>query len=85
MRGPQGCFPFSRLLGEQGGAYLWRRRTIEQDRKESNAMLSALIAAIARRRARLIAIAELERMSDHRLRDIGLSRDQIQAFVSGQL
>lgn len=48
-------------------------------------MLNALIAAIARRRARLIAIAELERMSDHRLRDIGLSRDQIQAFVSGQL
>jgi uncharacterized protein YjiS (DUF1127 family) len=85
MRGPQGGFPFSRLLGERRGAYLWRRRTIEQDRKESNAMLNALIAAIARRRARLIAIAELERMSDHRLRDIGLSRDQIQAFVSGQL
>lgn len=48
-------------------------------------MLSTLIAAISRRRARRLAIAELERMSDYRLRDIGLSRDQISAFVSGQV
>jgi len=48
-------------------------------------MLTALFAAIARRRARVRAIAELERMTDYRLRDIGLSRDQIDAFVSGRV
>lgn len=45
-------------------------------------MWSALIAAISRHHARMRAIAELERMSDARLRDIGLSRDQIQSFVN---
>lgn len=48
-------------------------------------MLSALIAAISRHHARMRAIAELQRMSDHRLRDIGLTRDQIQAYVAGNI
>jgi len=48
-------------------------------------MLSALIAAISRHHARMRAISELQRMSDHRLRDIGLSRDQIQAYVAGRV
>jgi uncharacterized protein YjiS (DUF1127 family) len=47
-------------------------------------MFSNLISAIARRRARARAAAELERMSEYRLRDIGLTRDQIDAFVSGR-
>lgn len=47
-------------------------------------MLSALIAAIARRRSRARAIRELNRLSDAHLRDIGLTRDQIEIFVSGR-
>ena len=47
-------------------------------------MWSALIAAIVRRRARARAIAELQRLDDVHLRDIGLRRDQIEAFVIGR-
>lgn len=47
-------------------------------------MFNNLFAAFERRRARSRAAAALERMSDYRLRDIGLSRDQIDAFVSGR-
>ena len=48
-------------------------------------MLSALIAAISRRRARARAIAELHNLDDAHLRDIGLRRDQIEAFVTGRI
>jgi len=47
-------------------------------------MLSALIAAIKRHRRQARAIAELQRLDDAHLRDIGLSRDQIAAFVTGR-
>lgn len=47
-------------------------------------MISALFAAIARRRAAARAIAELQRLDDAHLKDIGLTRDQIEAFVSGR-
>ena len=46
-------------------------------------MLSALITALTRHHARAIAI--LERFDDHRLRDIGIARDQIEIFVAGKI
>jgi uncharacterized protein YjiS (DUF1127 family) len=48
-------------------------------------MISALINAIARRRARARAISTLQRLDDHRLRDIGIMRDQIEIFVGGRI
>lgn len=48
-------------------------------------MLSALIAAFARHRIRARAIATLNRLDDNRLRDIGISRDQIELFVAGKI
>lgn len=47
-------------------------------------MFSALIAAITRRRAQARAIETLRGYDDHRLRDIGISRDQIEGFVAGR-
>lgn len=44
-------------------------------------MISALISAIARRRARARAIETLRGYDDNRLRDIGISRDQIDSFI----
>ncbi|HSF93478.1 MAG TPA: DUF1127 domain-containing protein [Thermohalobaculum sp.] len=48
-------------------------------------MLSALLAAFARRRAVARAIAELQRLDDAHLKDIGLRRDQIESFVTGRI
>ena len=48
-------------------------------------MLSALLTAFARYRARSRAIAELHRLDDAHLRDIGLRRDQIESFVAGRI
>lgn len=48
-------------------------------------MLSALFSAIARRRAQARAIETLGYLDDHRLRDLGISRDQIEMFVTGQI
>ncbi len=48
-------------------------------------MLSALLAAVSRRRARARAIATLRRLDDNRLRDIGIARDQIEMFVAGKI
>jgi len=48
-------------------------------------MFSAFIAAISRANARARAVAMLRRLDDHRLRDLGIARDQIEAFVDGRL
>ena len=48
-------------------------------------MLSALLTALTRHHARARAIAILERFDDHRLRDIGIARDQIEIFVAGKI
>lgn len=48
-------------------------------------MLDALFTAVSRRRARARAIANLNRLDDSRLRDIGISRDQIELFVAGKI
>ena len=48
-------------------------------------MLSALITALIRHRARARTIAILERLDDNRLRDIGIARDQIALFVAGKI
>ena len=48
-------------------------------------MLSALLTALTRHRARARAIAILERFDDNRLRDIGIARDQIEMFVAGKI
>ena len=48
-------------------------------------MLSALLTALTRHHARARAIAILERFDDHRLRDIGIARDQIEMFVAGKI
>ncbi|MFQ5566842.1 MAG: DUF1127 domain-containing protein [Paracoccaceae bacterium] len=48
-------------------------------------MLSALLAALTRHSARSRAIAVLERYDDHRLRDIGIARDQIELFVARKI
>jgi len=46
-------------------------------------MLSTLVTAVTRHRARAIAV--LERFDDNRLRDIGIARDQIEMFVAGKI
>jgi uncharacterized protein YjiS (DUF1127 family) len=48
-------------------------------------MLSALLTALTRHHARARAVALLERFDDHRLRDLGIARDQIQMFVAGKI
>jgi len=48
-------------------------------------MLSALVTAVTRHFARARAIAVLKRFDDHRLRDIGIARDQIEMFVAGKI
>ena len=48
-------------------------------------MLSALITAIVRHRKRARTISILKHLDDHRLRDIGIARDQIDLFVAGKL
>jgi uncharacterized protein YjiS (DUF1127 family) len=48
-------------------------------------MLSALFAAISRRRSRARAITLLQGFDDSRLRDNGISRDQIEIFVDGRI
>ena len=48
-------------------------------------MISALLAAITRSRARARAAAILNQLDDHRLRDIGIARDQIDLFVAGKI
>ena len=48
-------------------------------------MLSALLAALTSYSARARAVAVLERFDDHRLRDIGISRDQIPMFVAAKI
>ncbi|NIP74982.1 MAG: DUF1127 domain-containing protein [Xanthomonadales bacterium] len=48
-------------------------------------MISEIISAIGRRNARSRAIETLSRYDDHRLRDIGITRDQIELFVAGRL
>jgi len=48
-------------------------------------MFSTLFAAISRQRARSRAITLLRRLDDYRLRDLGISRDQIEAFVDGRI
>ena len=54
-------------------------------RERNPAMISALIAAIARARKNARAIATLSRLDDNRLRDIGIARDQIELFVAGKI
>jgi uncharacterized protein YjiS (DUF1127 family) len=54
-------------------------------RERNSAMISAFFAAIARARKNARAIATLSRLDDNRLRDIGISRDQIELFVAGKL
>ena len=48
-------------------------------------MLSAFLTALTRPRARARAIAILERFDDHRLRDLGIARDQIEMFVARKI
>ena len=48
-------------------------------------MLSALLTALTRHPARARAIAVLQRFDHHRLRDIGIARDQIEMFVAGKI
>ncbi len=48
-------------------------------------MLSALLTALTRHHTRARAIAVLKRFDDHRLRDIGIARDQIEMFVAGKI
>lgn len=48
-------------------------------------MFSALITALVRHRNRARAISILNRLDDHRLRDIGIARDQIELFVAGKV
>lgn len=48
-------------------------------------MLTALFNAITRRISRNRAITMLSRLDDHRLRDLGIARDQIELFVDGRL
>jgi uncharacterized protein YjiS (DUF1127 family) len=48
-------------------------------------MISTLIAAIARARTNTRAVATLSQLSDNRLRDIGIARDQIELFVAGKI
>jgi uncharacterized protein YjiS (DUF1127 family) len=48
-------------------------------------MISALITAITRHRQRARAISVLKRLDDHRLRDLGIARDQIELFVAGKI
>ena len=48
-------------------------------------MISTLIAAIARARTNARAVATLSQLSDKRLRDIGIARDQIELFVAGKI
>jgi uncharacterized protein YjiS (DUF1127 family) len=57
----------------------------EKPEQEQTVMLSALLAALSRHRARARAIATLERFDDNRLRDIGIARDQIEMFVAGKI
>ena len=58
---------------------------VENPEQEQTVMLSALFAALTRHHARARAIAVLERFDDHRLRDIGIARDQIEMFVAGKI
>ena len=58
---------------------------VENPEQEQTVMLSALITALTRHHARARAIAFLERFDDHRLRDIGIARDQIEIFVAGKI
>jgi len=46
-------------------------------------MITTFLKNLARRRARARAVAMLERLDDRRLRDIGISRDQIELYVDG--
>ncbi len=48
-------------------------------------MISAIINAIGRRNARARAVETLNHYDDHRLRDIGITRDQIEMFVAGRI
>ena len=48
-------------------------------------MLTALVNAVTRRISRDRAIRMLSRLDDHRLRDLGIARDQIELFVDGRL
>jgi uncharacterized protein YjiS (DUF1127 family) len=48
-------------------------------------MMTTVITAIARQFARSRAIRTLKRLDDHRLRDLGIARDQIELFVDGRL
>jgi uncharacterized protein YjiS (DUF1127 family) len=58
---------------------------VEKPEQDQTAMLSALLTALTRHHARARAIAILERFDDHRLRDIGIARDQIEMFVAGKI
>jgi uncharacterized protein YjiS (DUF1127 family) len=55
------------------------------DTKKDTAMISALITAITHHRQRARAISVLKRLDDHRLRDLGIARDQIELFVAGKI
>jgi uncharacterized protein YjiS (DUF1127 family) len=57
----------------------------EKPEQEQTVMLSDLLTALTRHRARARAIAVLERFDDNRLRDIGIARDQIEMFVAGKI
>jgi len=48
-------------------------------------MFDEMIAAWRKRRAQDRAIAELKTLDRHALNDLGISRDQIPAFVRGRL
>ena len=82
MQKTQGGYLLSSLSPGDSAAYLAGNPSFSEG---IPTMLSAIIAAIARRRARARAIAELQRLDDAHLRDIGLMRDQIEAFVSGRI
>ncbi len=48
-------------------------------------MLTALVNALTRHIGRNRAIRMLSRLDDHRLRDLGIARDQIELFVDGRI
>jgi uncharacterized protein YjiS (DUF1127 family) len=48
-------------------------------------MIRTLLQGIARQRERARAADMLHRFDDYQLRDLGITRDQIDLFVSGQM
>jgi uncharacterized protein YjiS (DUF1127 family) len=81
---PQTGYSPMRLQVRLTGPYLLVNKAMTSVGRNP-AMISTLIAAIARARANARAIATLSRLDDSRLRDIGIARDQIELFVAGKI